>query len=100
VKGERTMATQPELDDLSKFEAKDTANKLPAGWLLLFWGLVVWGAFYLWRYTPGLGGWSQAQDLEGGGASSGTNLLATIAFTAIPTAVAIGIVLSQRRKKA
>ena len=91
---------ETDLDDLSKFENKQTAHTVPLGWWLLFWGLVVWGAFYLWRYTPGLGGWSQAQDLEGGGASSGTNLLATIAFTAIPTAVAIGIVLSQRRKKA
>ncbi|HET8540964.1 MAG TPA: cbb3-type cytochrome c oxidase N-terminal domain-containing protein [Anaeromyxobacter sp.] len=93
------MATQPELDDLSRFEAKDTSRKLPAGWLLLFWGLVVWGAWYLWRYTPALGGWSQSQDLEGGGASTGTNLLATVAFTAIPTVAAIVIVLSQRRKK-
>jgi hypothetical protein len=91
------MATQPELDDLSKFEAKDTSQKLPAGWLLLFWGLVAWGAFYLWKYTPALGGWSQSQDLEG--ASMGTNLLATIAFTAIPTIAAIAIVLSQRKKK-
>ncbi len=93
------MATQPELDDLSKFEAKDTAKKLPAGWLLLFWGLIAWGVFYLWNYSPSLGGWSQSQDLEGGGASTGTNVLVTIAFTAIPTAAAIAIVLSQRKKK-
>ncbi len=94
------MATQPELDDLAKFEAKDTSKKLPVGWVVLFWGLVIWGAFYFWRYTPALGGWSQAQDVEGGGASAGTNLLATVAFTAIPTIAAIAIVLSQRRKKA
>ena len=94
------MATQPELDDLTKFEAKDTSKKLPVGWLLLFWGLIAWGAFYLWKYTPALGGWSQSQDLEGGGASAGANLLATIAFTAIPTIAAIAIVLSQRKKKA
>ncbi len=94
------MATQPELDDLATFEAKETSRKLPVGWLLLFWGLIVWGAFYLWRYTPTLGGWSQGQDLEGGGASTGANLLATIAFTAIPTIAAISIVLAQRRKKA
>ena len=100
MKGERTMATQPELDDIGKFEAKDTARKLPVGWLLLFWGLIVWGAFYLWRYTPALGGWSQSQDVEGGGASLGTNLLATIAFTAIPTIAAVAIVLSQRKRKA
>jgi len=93
------MAIQPEMDDLSRFEAKDTSTKLPVGWLLLFWGLILWGVAYLWVYTPGLGGWSQAQDLEGGGASAGMNLVATIAFTAIPTAAAIAIVLGQRKKK-
>ncbi len=93
------MATQPELDDLTKFEAKDTARKLPVGWVLLYWGLIVWGAWYLWKYTPSLGGWSQGQDLEGGGASTGTNVLATVAFTAIPTAAAIAIVFAQRRKR-
>lgn len=93
------MAVQPELDDLSKFEAQETSRKLPVGWLLLFWGLIVWGAWYLWTYTPALGGWSQSQDLEGGGASMGTNLLATIAFTAIPTAAAVALVLAQRKKK-
>ena len=94
------MANEPEMDDLSKFEATETSRRLPVGWLLLFWGLIVWGAWYLWTYTPALGGWSQAQDLEGGGATLGTNLLATVAFTAIPAAVAVALVLAQRRKKA
>lgn len=93
------MAYEPEVDDLSAFEAKETSHKLPVGWLLLFWGLVVWGIWYLWAYSPALGGWSQAQDLESGGASSDTNLLATIAFTVIPTAAAIALALVQRRKK-
>lgn len=100
MKGERTVNVEPELDDLSKFEAKETSRKLPAGWLLLFWGLIAWGAWYLWAFTPALGGWSQAQDLEGGGASTGANLLATIAFTAIPTGAAIALALAQRKKKA
>ncbi len=89
----------PELDDLSAFEAKDTARKLPAGWLLLFWGLIAWGAWYLWRYSPALGGWNQTQDLESGGASAGANLVATIAFTAIPAAAALGLALAQRARK-
>lgn len=93
------MAIEQELDDLSAFEAKETERKLPLGWLVLFWGLVVWGLWYLWTYTPGLGGWSQAQDLEAGGASAGTNVLATILFTAIPTAAAIVLVLAQRGKR-
>jgi hypothetical protein len=94
------MAFQPELDDLSAFEATETSRKIPAGWALLFWGLVVWGAYYLWAYSPALGGWSQAQDAEGGGASAGMNLLATVAFTAIPTAVAIVLWIVQRSRKA
>jgi hypothetical protein len=93
------MTVQPEIDDFAKFEAKETSKKLPAGWLLLFWGLIAWGAYYLWAYTPGLGGWSQSQDLEGGGATPGANIFATIAFTAIPAAAAIGIWIAQRGKK-
>jgi N-terminal domain of cytochrome oxidase-cbb3, FixP len=94
------MAIQHEMDDLSAFEAKETSHKLPVGWLVLFWGLIAWGLWYLWTYSPSLGGWSQVQDLEAGGASTGTNVLATVLFTAIPTAAAILIVLGQRRRKA
>jgi heme/copper-type cytochrome/quinol oxidase subunit 2 len=94
------MAFKPDTDDLSTFEAKETAHKLPVGWSILFWGLVAFGPIYLWRYTPSLGGWQQAQDVEGGGASVGTNTLVTILFTAIPAAVAIGLALAQRARKA
>jgi hypothetical protein len=48
-----------DMDDIGSFEAKETAHTLPVGWLILFWGLVLWGAFYLYTYTPSLGGWSQ-----------------------------------------
>lgn len=92
--------TEPQLDDIEAFEAKATSRKLPAGWLLLFWGLIAFGAYYLWAYTPTLGGWAQSQDLEGNGASASSNLVATILFTAIPTLAAVLIILSQRRKKA
>ncbi len=94
------MAFQPETDDLSTFEAKETSKRIPVGWALLFWGLVVFGLYYVWAYTPGLGGWQQAQDVEGGGSPLGSNLLATILFTAIPAAVAVGLLLAQRRKRA
>jgi hypothetical protein len=94
------MSTEHELDDLTRFENKQTARTLPVGWLLLFWGLIVWGAYYLWAYSPALGGWSQAQELEGGGGTgSGANLLATIAFTALPTLAALLIVMAQRNRK-
>jgi hypothetical protein len=94
------MAFKPEIDDVSSFEAKETSSTIPFGWGLLFWGLIAWGAFYLWSYSPALGGWQQAQDVEGGGASVGTNTLFTILFTAIPTAAAIGLALAQRSRKA
>jgi hypothetical protein len=94
------MAFEPEIDDLSSFESKETSRKIPVGWALLFWGLIAWGAFYLWAYSPALGGWQQSQDLEGGGASPGMNLLATVAFTAIPTAVAIVLWIAQRKRRA
>src|SRR5512146_1343760 len=93
------MAFNPEIDDLSKFEAKETSHTLPVGWSLLFWGLIVFGVVYLWLYTPSLGCWQQAQDVEGGGASAGTNMLMTILFTAIPTAAAIALILAQRSRK-
>ncbi len=90
----------PNLDDLRQLDSpKETENKLPVGWLILFFGLIAWGAWYLWTFTPGLGGWSQARDLEGGGASTGLNVLATIAFTAIPATAAVALILVQRRKR-
>jgi N-terminal domain of cytochrome oxidase-cbb3, FixP len=48
-----------DLDNIDSFEAKETSRTLPVGWLLLFWGLIIWGAYYLYTYTPSLGGWSQ-----------------------------------------
>jgi hypothetical protein len=93
------MAHDFDADDQAKFEAPETAHTLPFGWLVLFWGLIAWGAWYLWTYSPALGGWSQAQDVEGGGATLGANLLATVAFTAIPAAIAVGLMLAQRRRK-
>jgi hypothetical protein len=92
------MAFKPELDDASTFEAKDTARKIPVGFSLLYFGLILFGVYYLWAYSPALGGWRQAMDAEGGGASPETNTLMTILFTAVATLVALGLVLAQRRK--
>jgi hypothetical protein len=50
-----------ESDDITEFEAKETAHTLPLGWLLLFGGLILFGIFYAIAYTPSLGGWSQEQ---------------------------------------
>jgi choline-glycine betaine transporter len=48
-----------DIDNLNKFEAKNTSKKLPLGWLLLFWGLILWGVYYTVAHTPAISGWSQ-----------------------------------------
>ena len=50
-----------ELDNIHDMEAKDTANKIPIGWLILFWGLILWGIYYFAAHTPAISGWSQEQ---------------------------------------
>jgi hypothetical protein len=91
-------------DTAEALEAKETAHRVPWGYWLLFWGLIVWGVWYAWTYTPSLGGWSQSQayeqsvDAAAAGASGG-NIFATILFTAIPTIAAILLwVVASRRK--
>jgi hypothetical protein len=48
-----------ELDNIKDFEAKDTAHKIPLGWQLLFWGLILFGVYYFVSYSPTISGWSQ-----------------------------------------
>ena len=53
-----------ELDNMEEFEAKETARKLPLGWLILFWGLIIWGVYYFVSYSPAISGWSQSKAYE------------------------------------
>lgn len=53
-----------DMDNLEEFEAKETAHKLPIGWLVLFWGLIIWGVYYIAAYTPAISGWSQEAAYE------------------------------------
>jgi choline-glycine betaine transporter len=53
-----------ELDDIEKLEAKETYRQLPLGWLILFWGLIIWGVYYFVAYTPAISGWSQGKAYE------------------------------------
>ena len=94
-------------DTADALEAKATATKIPMGWWLLFWGLILWGVYYAWTYTPSLGGWSQAkayeESVQGAVASTGeagSNIFMTILFTALPTMAAIGLYLAARKRKA
>lgn len=53
-----------EFDNLEEFHREDTANVLPLGWLILFIGLIVFGIYYVYAYTPAFSGWSQEKQLE------------------------------------
>jgi len=53
-----------DFDTIEEFEAKETAHKLPLGWLLLFWGLILFGIYYFIAYTPAISGWSQERAYE------------------------------------
>ncbi len=48
-----------DLDNIHDFEAKETSRHIPVGWQILFWGLIIWGVYYVVTYTPLLSGWSQ-----------------------------------------
>ncbi len=93
-------------DTPEALEAKETATRIPLGWWTLFWGLIVWGVYYAWTYTPSLGGWSQAGAFEEStraaatvAGDSGTNIFATVLFTALATLAAILLVVGAARRK-
>jgi hypothetical protein len=91
---------QNELPDTAEgMEAKATAHTLPIGWQVLFWGLIIWGAYYLFTYSPWSTGWTQAGELQDVAPEVGGNISMTILFTALPTAAAIGLWLMQRAAK-
>jgi N-terminal domain of cytochrome oxidase-cbb3, FixP len=50
--------------NIEDLEAKDTARKIPHGWLILFWGLILWGIYYLAMYSPVISGWTQEKAYE------------------------------------
>ncbi len=86
-------------DTAEAMERKDTAHTVPAGWLLLFFGLIAWGAWYLYMYSPWSTGWSQEGQLAAAPVETGGNIFMTVLFTALPTAAAIGLWLMQRAAK-
>lgn len=53
-----------EMENIEDFESKETSKKLPIGWLILFWGLIIWGVYYFISYTPSISGWSQEKAYE------------------------------------
>jgi hypothetical protein len=55
---------EQEFESIEGLESRETERKLPLGWLLLFWGLIAWGVFYLVMYSPSISGWSQVAEYE------------------------------------
>ena len=93
-------------DTADALQAKETESKIPLGWWLLFWGLIVWGVYYAWTYTPSLGGWSQEKAFQEStqaalatAGETGGNVFVTVLFTVLPTAAAIGLWLAARRRR-
>jgi heme/copper-type cytochrome/quinol oxidase subunit 2 len=87
-------------DTAEAMEARETAQAVPAGWLVLFFGLIAWGVYYLYMYSPWSTGWTQAGELEKVNPEVGGNIGMTILFTALPTAAALVLFLLQRKKRA
>ncbi|HWS15885.1 MAG TPA: cbb3-type cytochrome c oxidase N-terminal domain-containing protein, partial [Candidatus Methylomirabilis sp.] len=46
------------------FEEMERHNKAPRGFLLLFYGLIAFGIYYIAAYTPEFSGWSQYKVLS------------------------------------
>jgi multidrug resistance efflux pump len=93
-------AIDNELPDTAEaMEAKETADTLPIGWQVLFYGLIAWGVYYLYMYSPWTTGWTQAGELEQVNPEVGGNILMTILFTALPTAAALLLWAMQRKAK-
>ena len=42
----------------------ESHNKVPRGFLVLLFGLMAWGLYYIAAYTPQISGWSQYKVLE------------------------------------
>jgi len=61
------MTGQDDLDEIKEFiveESVDAKRKIPIGWQILFWGLILWGIYYIATYTPAISGWSQGKAYE------------------------------------
>jgi hypothetical protein len=86
-------------DTAEALERKETAHAVPVGWFILFFGLIAWGGWYLFTYSPWSSGWTQEAQLAAAPVEVGSNIFMTVLFTVLPTAAAIGLWLLQRSAK-
>jgi heme/copper-type cytochrome/quinol oxidase subunit 2 len=96
----RDTSVANELDDTAEaLERKASEHDLPVGFILLFGGLILWGIWYLWAYSPWSTGWTQAGELQQAAATTESNVFMTILMTALPTLAAVGLYLLQKSRK-
>ena len=93
-------------DTPEALERKETAKTVPLGYWVLYFGLILWGAYYTWTYTPVLGGWSQDRAFDestkaavAAAGETGANIFATILFTALATLAAVVLIFGAARRK-
>ncbi len=93
-------------DTAEAMDSQETAHVVPAGWWALFVGLILWGVYYLFAYSPWASGWTQAGELAAATAAgpaaagaSGTNVLLTVLFTALATGGALLLAAIQMRRR-
>jgi hypothetical protein len=98
VSGEKIM-TGELADTAEALERKESAHDLPLGFVALFGGLILWGIYYLWRYSPWSTGWTQVGELKDSAAATETNVFMTILMTALPTLAAVVLYVLQKARK-
>ena len=96
---DRTAVTSELPDTAEGMERKETAHALPLGFILLYGGLVLWGVWYLWAFSPWSTGWTQAGELAEAAAPVESNIIMTVLMTALPTLAAVGLFMIQRRPR-
>ncbi len=55
---------EKEMERTEDFEAKETYNSLPIGWVIFYVAAILWGVYYVASYTPAFSGWSQESAYE------------------------------------
>ncbi len=84
------------------FTPVEGEEPVPVGFRVLLWGLVAFGVYYLWAYSPWTTGWTQSAELASPGGpaeAAGTNIFATIVFTALAVVAAVAILAALARRK-
>jgi hypothetical protein len=96
---DQTAVTKELPYNAEAMERKDTAHDLPLGFTVLYGGLVLWGIWYLYAFSPWSTGWTQAGELAAAAAPVESNIFMTILMTALPTLAAVGLFMMQRRSR-